>query len=275
MTLSEYIKENVSDVFAATPVSDCAVTLERLIADAPDAPLYAVMTAVPYPHDGRYPLASFARVRDYHLFFASFEEEVRALLREKYEGAYVKVFSDHSPIDERRAAVTAGLGVIGDNGLFISEKYGSFVFLGEIICSLTEEELEAEGVPVVSGEKRECLHCGLCRAACPAGCIGGDKSRCVSALTQKKGDLSDTECDIIRMSGYAWGCDICAEVCPMNEGKDAEYKEFFRTGRISPASFSDLDGMSGEEYGTYPFSWRKKEVMRRNFAIIGKDGSDD
>ena len=107
MTLSEYIKENISDVFAATPVSDCAVTLGRLIANAPDKPLFAVMTAVPYPHGGKGPLASFARLRDYHIFFSSFEKDIADLLGKRYPGVYVKVFSDHSPIDERRAAVTA------------------------------------------------------------------------------------------------------------------------------------------------------------------------
>ncbi len=274
MTLSEYLKNNVTDVFAATPLSECTVVSARLLAGAPERPLYAVMTAVPYPRGAGRPIASFARLRDYHIFFKSFEDDIARLLTEKYGDVYARIFSDVSPIDERRAAVSAGLGAIGDNGLFISEKYGSFVFLGEVICSLTEEGLDAEGIRVVSGKRRECLHCGLCREACPSKCIGGDKSRCVSALTQKKGVLSDTECDIIINGGYAWGCDVCADVCPMNEGITAEYNEFFKVGAISPETYGDIEKMSDEEYGSYPFSWRKKEVMMRNFDLIGRRGKD-
>ncbi len=267
MTLSDFIKNNITDAFAATPLSGCSIVLPRLLRGAPDR-LFAVMMAVPYPRAKGGRLASFARLRDYHVFFSSFEEEVRSLLAEKYGDVYVRIFSDHSPIDERRGAVTAGLGVIGDNGLFISEKYGSFVFLGEIICSLGEEELKSEGIPVAERERAECLHCGLCADACPAGCIGGDKSLCVSALTQKKGDLSDTERDIIRAGRSAWGCDICALVCPMNDVETPEYRDYFTQGAVTAESFCDVDALSDEEYGKYPFSWRKKEVMRRNFDIL-------
>ena len=268
MTLSEYITDEITDLFAAIPLSSCTLALERLITGAPDD-LFAVMMAVPYPRGGdACPLASFARVRDYHLFFASFEEDIRALLEEKYGGAYVKIFSDHSPIDERRAALRSGLGVIGDNGLFISEKYGSFVFLGEIICSLTEDQLRAEGIEIRSDGGGECLHCGNCAASCPAGCIGGDKSLCVSALTQKKGCLSDIERGIIKSGKYAWGCDICAEVCPMNDVPEPEYKDFFLHGRISPRSFEELESATGDDYGKYPFAWRKKEIMKRNFDVL-------
>ena len=269
MKLSEYIRLNITDCFAAIPTDKCRGAVTRLIADAP-CPLYAVMMAVPYPCAERGPLASFARIPDYHRFFVSFEEKISSLLKERYDDVYVRIFTDHSPIDERDAAVRAGLGVKGDNGLFISEKYGSFVFLGEIVCSLTEEQLANEGVPTVCTEPGECLHCGECAAACPAGCIGGDKSHCVSALTQRKGQISDTEADIIKMSGYAWGCDICALVCPMNDGVEATYNKFFTSGTIDPVTYADVDAMSDEEYGKYPFSWRKKEVLRRNFDIVEK-----
>ena len=274
MTLSEYIKQNVGERFAAIPLDRCRIVKERLIADAP-TPLFAVMIEVPYPRRERGRVASFACIPDYHVFFASFEEDVRRLLEKKYGDVYAKIFSDHSPIDERRAAAEAGLGVIGDNGLFISEEYGSFVFLGEIILSLSEEELESEGIEVRYGAAGECLHCGLCAAACPAGCIGGDKSSCVSALTQKKGLLSDTERDIIKRGGYAWGCDVCALVCPMNDGKEGKVNDFFKRGAISPKTFADIDAMSDGEYSKYPFSWRKREVIARNFGILEKEPSND
>lgn len=266
MTLAEYISTNITDDFAALPLSDCRILKERLIGS--DALTHVVMLVVPFPH-GEGAIASFARIPDYHTFFTSFEDGVATLLKEKNKKYEAKIFADHSPIDERDAACRAGLGVIGDNNLFISKKYGTFVFLGEILCSLSREELEAEGVPVGSYEVGECLHCGVCAECCPSGCIGGgDRSLCVSGLTQKKGDLSDTERDIIIRAGSAWGCDVCSSVCPLNEGVRAEYKVFFTNGATPPACAADVERMSDEEYAKYPFSWRKKEIILRNFKIL-------
>ena len=123
--------------------------------------------------------------------------------------------------------------------------------------------------------KAPLLHCGLCSAVCPAGCVGGDKSRCVSALTQKKGVLSDTERAIIKDGGYAWGCDRCALVCPMNDGIAAEYKKFFTEDALDVTDFSDVAALSGEEYKKYPFSWRKRDILRRNFDILSDKGAAD
>ncbi len=270
MTLSEYISANITTSFAATPLSACRIAKEYLIADAPDG-AFAVMLAVPYPVTPEGPLASFAVFPDYHFFFKSFEEGVRDQVLSVRGDAYVKLFADHSPIDERHAACRAGLGVIGDNALFISNDFGPFVFLGEIICSLTEEELEAQGIPVRSEDTfGECLHCGRCAENCPSGCIGGDKGLCISGLTQKKGLLSDAERDIIKRGGYAWGCDKCAVVCPMCAPPDS-YNPFF-SDPLKLRSASDVDALTDEEYARYPFSWRRRDIIKRNFDIIsGKD----
>ena len=267
MKLSEFIESNITDCFAALPLASCRVTKERLIADAPSL-CHAVILVVPYPHGEKSNMASFARIPDYHTFFTSFRDEVEALLAPRYHGLEVRIFADHSPIDERHAACLTGLGVIGDNGLFISNKYGSFIFLGEIILSLDEDELAEEGIAVAEESPLLfCPHCGACARACPGGCIGGDKSTCVSALTQKKGVLSDSEIDIMKRGGSVWGCDVCAEVCPLNKGKNAEYKEFFKH-YAAPLSREDIEAMDDAEYAKYPFSWRKKEIILRNFKII-------
>ncbi|MBR6917503.1 MAG: epoxyqueuosine reductase [Clostridia bacterium] len=269
MTLAEYIKTNISEAFATIPLSACAVTKPYLIADAPKGTeLYAVVMAAPYPRNDAPPLASFARIPDYHGFFAHHGGKIASLLLEKYGGAYVKTFADHSPIDERRAALDAGLGIIGDNGYLITEKYGSFVFIGETVCSLTRDELSYEGIPHGAPKEGGCLHCGACRDACPSGALRGNHTLCVAGLTQKKGLLSDTERAIIKASGYAWGCDVCASVCPMNEGVAAKYSDHFTAGAIDGDERRRIGAMSDGEYAKYPFSWRKREIIMRNFDII-------
>ena len=187
MRISDLLKSELIVCFAAVRLENCKIIKERLIAGTEIDQLYAIMLVLPYPeaNDGAL-FASFSTIPDYHAYFTKVLSEKLSKL-EIFNNKYMKVFSDHSPIDERLAACTAGLGVMGDNGLFISRSHGSFVFLGEIICNLCEEELTGEGVPVRCEPTGECLHCSACAAACPAACIGDDKNLCVSHLTQKKG----------------------------------------------------------------------------------------
>ena len=54
-------------------------------------------------------------------------------------------------------------------------------------------------------DENVCIGCNRCINACPGGAIGEDfsfnENLCVSYLTQKKGELSDNEMQIIKKSG--------------------------------------------------------------------------
>lgn len=288
MKLADLLKDENIEVFSSIPLSSCRVIKPYLLrgAETDAEKLRAVILVLPYPHgkpeerseersekNTEPKIAAFSRIFDYHLFFEKLSDKVSAYFSEKYPHTFVKAFADHSPIDERHAAVTAGLGVIGDNGLFISEKYGSFVFLGEMICGLSDGELEKEGIPSAppfSGKVPGCLHCGKCADVCPAGCIGGagDKNLCVSNLTQKKGDLDADEKEIIKKSGYVWGCDRCADVCPMNKNKPVpKYSKFFTEGH-TVSTYKEIEKAGPDMYRKYPFSWRKIDVLKRNYDIF-------
>lgn len=277
MTVRKLLEEEKICDFAAIPLSACKVTKERLIADFGDVNgLYAVVLILPYPTcNGPSRFAAFSLIPDYHAYFTDILFK-KLSAHGAFDNKYMKVFADHSPIDERHAAAAASLGVIGDNGLFISKKSGSFVFIGDVICSLSKEELEKEEIPVRDAVDIEgCLHCGKCAENCPAGCIGKDKSLCVSNLTQKKGVLSDFESDIIRKSGYVWGCDKCADVCPMNSTvQSREINPYFLKNRITVESYSVIEKMDDAEYAKWPFSWRKKDILRRNFDLYEKSKGD-
>ncbi|MEL5938083.1 tRNA epoxyqueuosine(34) reductase QueG, partial [Tetragenococcus halophilus] len=79
-------------------------------------------------------------------------------------------------------AQRAGLGFIGRNGLLITEEYGSFVYLGEIITNIQFEPDE----PKVFG----CGECRRCITHCPTGALLGDgkmnAQKCLSYQTQTK-----------------------------------------------------------------------------------------
>ena len=85
------------------------------------------------------------------------------------------------------AAQRAGLGFIGRNGLLITEEFGSFVYLGEIVTNISLEP--DEEVPFGCGD------CMRCVTACPTKALLGDgrmnAQRCLSYQTQTKGMMPE------------------------------------------------------------------------------------
>jgi epoxyqueuosine reductase QueG len=83
----------------------------------------------------------------------------------------------------------AGLGILGKNGLLLNEKYGSYVFVADLVTDIHPEKLDA-----VSAKAYEfCRGCGACLRACPTGVLRRESQECLSAITQKKGELSEEE----------------------------------------------------------------------------------
>ena len=126
-----------------------------------------------------------------------------------------------------------------------------------------------------------CTHCGACHAACPSGALGKDgfqKERCLSHISQKKGDLSEEERALLRENGCLWGCDACQEACPYNRApRETEIPEF-RKALIQSIPREMLEGLSNRAferlYGTRAFAWRGPGVLRRNLDILdeGQEG---
>lgn len=272
MNLAELLVSKGIESFAAIKVENCLPCNMRLYS-AISQDHYAVFMLFPYyPENKNSRLAAFASVPDYHLFsrelFASLEEYIKT----KYPSAFARGFADHSPLDERDGAAKCGLGIIGRHSLLISEKYSSFICIGEFICSLSEAELAAEGIEIRNCEIKYCENCGKCVSACPGKCADGDKSTCISAINQKKGELTEAETEAIRLSGSIWGCDVCQEACPYTErAKNAGtlYSRIpFFTSNALTGDESAVEALSDEEYSRYTFSYRKRNVMQRNIDII-------
>lgn len=198
-------------------------------------------------------ISSYAVSEDYHLYFKSLFESVIPELEKKYPAASFHGFADSSPIDEIGAAAMCGLGVIGRNGLLINEKYGSYVFIGEILTDAV--------LPDQSSEPGYCLDCGACARACPTGCLGDRGAVCLSELTQKKGELSESETALMRKYRTAWGCDVCQSVCPMNRAAEPSRIEFFCLEKIfAPRLGGRIDRRA--------YGWRKAVTIERNLKII-------
>ncbi len=272
---AEFLKYSI-DCIGAIPLSHCKVQkpykLERVGFDL-ETELYAVIFAIPYYTKQKSKnISSYAVACDYHLFCRELFADIIPRLSSAFPQNLFCGFADDSPIDERHAAALAGLGILGDNGLLITEKYSSYVFLGEIITDL-QLELHNEY------KLLHCESCGSCRAACPAPKIG----ECLSALTQKKGELAEKERRAVKQYGSAWGCDICAEVCPhtkkaMENGTIYTPIPFFTKELIPILSYEMIDGMSDGDFSRRAYSWRKKATVLRNLKLLeaeNDEGRDD
>lgn len=213
----------------------------------------------PKSSDGN--ISVYARGNDYHIWVKRCLENACEELREKYKGYTFNPYTDISPFNEVKTAVSCGLGVLGKNCLLITKDFGSYVFIGTIETNFPIYMAE---IPIQS-----CIQCGLCIKKCPSGAIsdkGIEIKKCLSDITQRRGELDEREQELIRENDYIWGCDICQKVCPMNEGK----KKSDVTEIVTSLSYKDVD-MSDrafrKRYSSYAFSFRGVQPLKRNIKL--------
>jgi epoxyqueuosine reductase len=223
-------------------------------------------------------LSLYARGEDYHLVLGRRLAVVCAALEDVYPGHHFLPGADNSPLPEVQIARRAGLGIQGRNGLVILPPYGSYLFLGTI---LTDLPLESP-----TEEAPGCLDCGACLRACPGNALGEmgvDESRCLSALTQKKGTLTEEETALLQTHPLIWGCDRCQQVCPYNrEAAVSPLPDL--TGKreeipyLASLSSHDLEGLTNRTfrstYGNRAFAWRGPAVLRRNLQLKEESSAD-
>ncbi len=249
------------------PLEKCIIKKKYLLDRAGIESGFAVVFAIPYytkSCDGKKNISAYAVSRDYHLYIKGLESRIVPKLKALYPDVSFAFFADHSPIDERDAAVRAGLGIYGKNRLIITEPYSSYVFLGELIVGATLPEGS-----YVDRDIQYCENCGLCQKNCPWLC--GESAECLSAMTQKKGELSDSEKKLIKKYGI-WGCDICTEVCPHTKkakelGSIYSPIEFFNTQTTPFITYETIEKMSDSEFCERAYSWRGRETVLRNIAV--------
>jgi epoxyqueuosine reductase len=170
-------------------------------------------------------IAKYAYGEDYHRVIKDKLYDLMAELQEAAGPVEGRIFVDSAPVMERQWAVLSGLGWIGKNSLLLRKGVGSFFFIATIICDL---ELEPDS-PTTS-------HCGTCTAcidACPTQAIVQDgvvdASRCISYLTiERKSDIP--EAFQPHLAGFAFGCDICQDVCPWNQFSTPHSEPRFKPG---------------------------------------------
>ena len=269
--LLNFFQKKGIELVAPIRLRDCKIQKPYLLERAEIESGTVFMLAVPYFTTACLSpcrnISAYAVSRDYHMFFEETFGELLPMLKERYPNGRFACFADHSPIAEADAAARAGLGVIGKNGLLITEKYSSYIFLGEIITSYEEKSIPAPK------QKQECESCGKCQKACPMTVSGGI---CLSALTQKKGSLTEEEIATLCRYGSVWGCDICQEVCPHTQkakesGSILSPVPFFSEKNVAHLTSSILNGMTSTEFSQRAYAWRGRDTVERNLRLIEKN----
>lgn len=251
--ISRYFEENYIEFVGAIPFFEVEKHLIECAAKKriPKMAKSVILCLFPYAVKKEKPksLSRYAAVPDYHNVCLDILNQIINKLKENYPQNEFEAFVDNSPVPEVAAAARAGLGVKGENGLLINKKYGSFVFIGEIVTDL---EIETK-----TFEIKSCTKCGKCKGNCP---VGLDKSKCLSLLSQKKGELSKEEASLLKNNNILWGCDICANVCPENKFEKTNIPEFIEGYKDS---YSPLDTIEGRAY-----HWRGKKTIDRNYVNL-------
>ena len=264
-SVCEIFEKEKIEYFAPIAYSEVKTINERLLGRVGFEPKSAIIFLVPYYSGETVNISRYAASLDYHVIIKAITSNLIGGLKLLYPNNNFCGFGDHSPINENHAALVCGLGIAGDNGLIINEKYGSYVFVADILTDLAPDMLGAKA----AGKVAECRHCGACRRACPTGILSGAGEDCISAITQRKGELSETEIEFMRRVGTVWGCDVCQSVCPYNLHPVKTPIPTFYEKRIDRLDSQILSDMSDEDFELRAFAWRGRKVVERNLEKMG------
>jgi epoxyqueuosine reductase len=215
----------------------------------------------------------YARHRDYHELIKGRLKQLAGWLHGRF-AAEVKVFVDTAPLLEKPLAQAAGLGWQGKHTNLVSRRFGSWLFLGEI---LTELDLRPD-----APEDDRCGQCRRCLDVCPTQAFPApyqlDARRCISYLTiEHKGPIPRELRPL--MGNRIYGCDDCLAVCPWNKFA-AEAREMKLRARpeLESPTLAELAGLDDAGFrrlfGGSPVKRIGRDRFVRNVLIaIGNSGS--
>ncbi len=213
-------------------------------------------------------IARYAWGDDYHDVIGARLDALLAWMREQSSEPFdARAYVDTGPVQERVYAQHAGIGWIGKNTCVINPDIGSWIFLGEILCSLP--------LQVDAPSLDQCGTCRLCLEACPTQAIVApgvlDSTRCISYLTiEKRGEIPSSLHDAI--GSHVYGCDICQEVCPWNavapHSGDPAWQPRRAWDRVDLSTLSRrTDDELAEALDGSAMRRTKAQGLRRNVAI--------
>jgi len=219
---------------------------------------------------GEVRISRYAMGKDYHNVISEKLFLLSKFIKEETKTKKTKYYTDTGTLLEKELAERAGLGWIGKNTLLITEEFGSWIFLGEILLDI-ELKKNKKGT-------NRCQDCEICLTTCPSKALTAPYSlnieKCTAFHTvNKKNDLPSwfpTD-----ENDYIFGCDICQEVCPFNSTATmTKTKEFIPDERIINPSIEYLQTLSKKEFKLLfahtPINWAGRDIFLRNLSAFTK-----
>ncbi len=232
--------------------------------------------------NARLRISRYAHGKDYHRVLRKKAKRLLQLAQREIPHIKGRITVDSAPLPEKILARMAGLGWQGKNTNIIHPQWGSWFFLSTILVNLCfEASQEMEDM---------CRSCHLCIDACPTQALfreapyGIDARRCLSYLNIEHKEEDSREEAGHDFAKWAFGCDICQEVCPYNRKKSSRKKHtkeeaFFlradiaalmRDGKLpyvmenEESSKADANTKEGEESLSLQWQeWSKGTPLRR------------
>lgn len=221
-----------------------------------------------------YSLLSKASVfKDYHKSMTDIMSSLHNYIMVNF-GKESAAFCDFGPLNDKAIALKTGLVKIGRNSLLYHPKFGSRFYIGYLI---TELECEHASYSLNTAAEWQtylhpfCSKCGKCMASCPNKAIQDfgylTASKCIAFLTQSKEWTLEQAINggVESLGGYAYGCDICQIVCPLNTIPLTQYvRHPLVNERIDLSDLQISNKIFKESYGQTSVGWIGKKRLERN-----------
>ncbi len=195
--------------------------------------------------DGSGKISNYAWGDDYHIVMKKKLKALLEFIQETHPNVQSRICVDTSPILDKVWAQQAGLGWQGKHTNLINQKFGSWIFLGELILDIILD-YDLRFTEDLCGTCTECLK------ACPTNALTEyhlDSNKCISYLTiEHRGDLPEDYQG--ELNNWIYGCDICQEVCPWNIKfqQITEEKAFFPRTDIRERNLNDWENITEQDF---------------------------
>tara|TARA_R110000868_G_scaffold239713_3_gene494165 strand:- start:3862 stop:4626 length:765 start_codon:yes stop_codon:yes gene_type:complete len=221
-----------------------------------------------FQNSDSFKISKYAYGKDYHFVIKEKLKELLFSIQSTIGEVSGRAFVDSAPILDKAWAAKSGLGWIGKNSNLLTQKVGSFYFIAELII-----DLELNYDYAITD------HCGTCTAcidSCPTEAIVSpyvvNGSKCISYFT-----IELKENIPIEMKGkfddWAFGCDICQDVCPWNKFSKPHKEPLFNANpELLKFSKKDWNEITEETFNAVfkdsPLKRSKFQGIKRNIDFI-------
>ncbi len=226
--------------------------------------LYNYYPSIKQTNESAPKISKYAYGTDYHDVIRDKLNEFLNTLKEKIGDVNGRAFVDSAPVLDKAWAKKSGLGWVGKNSILINKGHGSYFFIAELIIDV---ELEYDtSIPDYCGT------CTKCMDACPTDAIVKpyvvDGSKCISYLTIELKEEIPTSFHG-KMENWAFGCDICQDVCPWNSFSTPHQEQAFEnnTGMLD-FSYQDWYDITED---TFKIIFKKSAVKRTKFKGLKRN----